>query len=214
MDDLNTSCQAFCPLRTSPGCSEYQVMWPWGHLIVGYLGYTIITRLRGTLPTQSTVIALAIGTQIPDLIDKPLAYWWLLPEGRSLAHSILFAIPVCAVLYVISQKHDHEALGFAFTVGYGSHLLADSWRHLLTGQFESVSFLLWPVVAAPNYSTDSFSAHWHDLATTLETINLQALLSNPLETFSLQLLFAGLVVLLWIGDGMPGLALLPRPDQN
>ena len=38
------------------------------------------------------MLALAIGTQLPDLIDKPLTYQFaVLPSGRSLGHSLFFA---------------------------------------------------------------------------------------------------------------------------
>ena len=63
-------------------------MWPWDHLAFGYVWYTLASRgWDGRPPSNAAAIALAVGTQFPDLVDKPLA-WWLdvLPAGRSLGH--------------------------------------------------------------------------------------------------------------------------------
>ena len=60
-------------------------MWPWGHLALGYLLHSPLARARfGRPPTDRATLLLVIGTQLPDLVDKPLA-WWLgvLPAGRS-----------------------------------------------------------------------------------------------------------------------------------
>jgi hypothetical protein len=61
-------------------------MWPWEHLAVGYLLYSVSCVLWGRYPTRIGVAALAFGTQFPDLVDKPLG-WWLgvLPSGQSFA---------------------------------------------------------------------------------------------------------------------------------
>ena len=60
-------------------------MLPWGHLAVGYLAYSLAVRVRsGGPPAGLAVAALAVGTQFPDLIDKPLVSWVsVLPSGRS-----------------------------------------------------------------------------------------------------------------------------------
>jgi hypothetical protein len=49
-------------------------MWPWGHLAVGYLLSAGAAYLRDhSSPRGLAVVALAAGTQLPDLLDKPLA---------------------------------------------------------------------------------------------------------------------------------------------
>ena len=65
-------------------------MWPWGHLAVGYLVYSGLSRWRfGRLPGSVATLAVALGTQLPDLVDKPLAWTVnVLASGRSLAHSL------------------------------------------------------------------------------------------------------------------------------
>jgi len=72
-------------------------MWPWGHLAVGYLLWSVLVRdRRFRPPTGAETLLLAVGTQFPDAVDKPLA-WSLgvLPNGRSLAHSVFLATALC-----------------------------------------------------------------------------------------------------------------------
>ena len=48
-------------------------MWPWEHLAIGYLAYSLLGRLAWRRPpTVGTAITVAFGTQFPDLVDKPL----------------------------------------------------------------------------------------------------------------------------------------------
>ena len=61
-------------------------MWPWEHLAFGYLLWSLWLRARGrSLPGDWEALVLVFATQLPDLVDKPLA-WQLgvLPGGRSL----------------------------------------------------------------------------------------------------------------------------------
>ncbi len=47
------------------------------------------------------LLIVCFGSLFPDFIDKPVAYANLIPWGRALMHSLLFAIPVVmiAVIY-------------------------------------------------------------------------------------------------------------------
>lgn len=178
-------------------------MWPWGHLAVGYLLYASFTRLANDrIPTASATIALAVGTQFPDLIDKPLA-WWLavLPNGRSLAHSIVTALLVVTVLGVVARRRGHLALAVSFAIGYLSHLFADALLPAITGDWYYLGFLGWPFVPAIEYETEqSFLAHF----ATLEL--------DPFHQF--ELLVVALALLVWYRDGAPGLrAVLTAPRR-
>lgn len=125
-------------------------MWPWGHLAVGYLCYVAIERLRsGRRPRGRPLAALALGTQFPDLVDKPLSWLSLVPAGRSLAHSLLAAALLAALAVALSRRYSGRPLGVAFGVGYLTHLLADAVRPLWLGAPGDLAFLLWPVVALP-----------------------------------------------------------------
>lgn len=125
-------------------------MWPWEHLAAGYLLYSGYVRLRRRRPPDANaVLVLAVATQLPDLVDKPLA--WLLgilPTGTSLAHSALLAGPLVFLFFLLARRVGRPALGSAFAIGYTSHLLGDvAYRHFV--EDESLGFLLWPLVPQP-----------------------------------------------------------------
>lgn len=170
-------------------------MWPWGHLAVGYLLYTAFVHLRDRrAPTDLATIALAVGTQFPDLVDKPLA-WSLgvLPNGRSLAHSLVTALLVVALVELVARRRGYGSIATAFAVGYFSHLVGDALYPALSGDYYSLGFLAWPVVAPIEYETEpSFLAHLTELSL------------DSLVAFEMGLGLA--VFVLWLADGMPGLA--------
>lgn len=128
-------------------------MWPPGHLAVGYLSYALYRRYRKDQPPKSVAtIALAVGTLLPDIVDKPLS-WTLtiLPSGRSLAHSVVTATVVSLVVGQYARAIDRAELGNAFAIGYGSHLLADLYTAVVAGDAETNWFLFWPIVPQEEY---------------------------------------------------------------
>lgn len=175
-------------------------MFPWGHAAVGYLIYRLIHRFRGAPwpPTDAQAIALLFGTQFPDLVDKPLAWGLgLLPSGRSLAHSLFTTTLIVVVVLVIARRERRDSAGWAFAVGYYSHLLGDSLLPLVQFDLSFLSFLLWPLQPAPPYPDATVFAE------RLVTINLQ----------SFTVLSLGLTIItvwLWIRDGHPGLRWMQR----
>ena len=177
-------------------------MWPWGHLAVGYLSYRLWRLVDvGRGPGERETVAVAIGTQFPDLVDKPLA-WSLgvLPHGRSLAHSLLTAVAVAALVGYALRRRNYDAEATAFTVGYASHLAADAIAPALGGEFRELGYLLWPVVPALEYgTTPSFASQFGSLT-----------LSPFLAA---ELALTVLAAALWFRDGAPGvgvLAAIPR----
>lgn len=172
-------------------------MWPWGHLALGYLVYSVGSRSvdRGP-PTDRTVVWLTVGTQFPDLVDKPLA-WYLhvLPVGRTLTHSALTAAVVIAALWIVLENH--RASSTAFSVGYVSHLFGDALRPALAGDYQSLAFLAWPVLPPVQYETEgSLFAHLANFDLT--------------STAGSEFVFALAILAVWIVDGMPGWGLLGR----
>lgn len=168
-------------------------MWPWGHLAVGYLLYSVFTHIRERRPPDGVAtIALALGTQFPDLVDKPLAWTFgIIPNGRSLTHSFLIAVVLVAVLEVVLRRRDNGAVATAFGIGYLSHLFGDALYPFLTGDYYLISFLAWPLVPAIEYPTEqNFAAHLRELT---------------LESFvSFEVALGLLVFMLWFYDGSPG----------
>lgn len=173
-------------------------MWPLGHAAVGYLCYTLATRGRaGDSPTSAAVVALLVGTQFPDLVDKPLA-WYLgvLPAGRSLAHSLVVLGPLCAGCYLLARRHERSELGVAFGVGALSHPLVDALPALWTPGLDA-AFLLYPIVGVETYEDGAPTA-------------IELLLATlPEPWFQLEFVLAALALTVWSRDGAPGLG-VPR----
>lgn len=134
-------------------------MLPWGHAAVGYLLYTALCRYQSdTPPAGPAVLALALGTQFADLLDKPLA-WYLgvLPSGRSLGHSIFVTIVLLAVVHRLATAIHRPALSIAFGVGHLFHLAGDTVYPLIDGEVGTLTFLLWPVVPQPGSGAGDYT---------------------------------------------------------
>lgn len=172
-------------------------MWPWGHLAVGYLLYAGFTRWRfDRSPQGGATLALALGTQFPDLVDKPLAWTFhLIPSGRSLAHSLLTATLVCVFVWLYARRRGRSIVGTAFAIGYVSHLFADALSPVLDGNYRYVSYLGWPVIDQPPYDPSiGFVGHFASITLT--------------PYFVFQLVLCAFALALWLRDGRPGVALL------
>ena len=113
-------------------------MLPWGHLAVGYLCYSLYVRLRHhPFPEGTAVFALAIGTQFPDLVDKPLA--WTLgvaPSGRSVGHSLVVAAILAAIVWMLVRRYGRSGEPIAVFISYLSHIVVDAAPAALAGNWE------------------------------------------------------------------------------
>lgn len=176
-------------------------MWPWEHAAIGYIAYSLLSRLREFRPSNGATLWLLLGTQLPDLIDKPLAWWFnILPGGRTLGHSLFFAIPVCVVVLVGLSYLDRREYGIAFVVGYALHLPADVISPMLFGGTPSFGFLFWPVVPANGSSGWEFGCE-------ITVSGILECVFGPLGVVYLlaELVLLGTAAVLWIRDGHPGL---------
>lgn len=184
-------------------------MWPWGHLALGYLCYAgYLGVWKRQAPRGWPVVALAVGTQFPDLVDKPLA-WWLgvLPAGRSLAHSALFALPFITVVLLLAAAVGRLDVGGAFGFGYLTHLPTDVVYPVLVGDGPDVAFLLYPLVEQEAYTGPPLLGRVNDLAG-----EFAAFLATPRGTAYLlgELALVGTALALWMVDGMPVLRAFGR----
>jgi membrane-bound metal-dependent hydrolase YbcI (DUF457 family) len=127
-------------------------MWPLGHLGVAYILLTLSARYtRESPPTRRTTVFLAFGSLLPDLIDKPLAWGFdLVPNGRSLAHSLLLLVPLCLLVGLLAHRYNRREYGVAVAIGALSHPFLDALPVLWNGE-ESATFLLWPVLSVQRY---------------------------------------------------------------
>lgn len=185
---------------------KQEAMWPWGHLAVGYLCYVALLEFRDAgRQTLFTLLAVAFGTQFPDLIDKPLA-WTLavLPSGRSFAHSLITAILIISVVTYVGRRLRHEETAIAFGVGYISHSLVDLGPSVIFGllkgdwsQLEWTTYLLWPLLPSPPYPNDS-SFYEHIVKLTVDPYLIA------------QFVLCAMAIAVWICSGMPGVTTVRR----
>ncbi|MDS0258489.1 metal-dependent hydrolase [Haloarcula sp. S1CR25-12] len=188
-------------------------MWPWEHLAVGYVVFSMWCRATGRdRPGTGAVVAVAVGSQFPDLVDKPLGWGTtLLPSGTSLAHSLLVALPVAVVAVALGRWLARPTVGVAFALSYLAHLPGDVVYPLLLGDEPKLAFLLWPVVPAePTPPTAVFGRAGKLFGEFL------AALSTPAGTAFLvvEAVLLGTAVLLWRADGHPGLELFRRRSAD
>lgn len=170
-------------------------MLPIAHPGVAYLLYAGIRRGLGREPpTGPAVIALVVGALLPDLIDQSLYYLFALPSPRTLAHSLLVAIPACLlVALAVRRGRVSSEVGVGFIVGYLSHPAADALWPFLYGAEDELGFLLWPYTTSPPYPSHRV----------LFEVGPIPILTTWIE---LGLLAAGIA--LWWRHGRPGLGLL------
>jgi|GEM_PF-1091801 len=171
-----------------------------------YVGYASVSSHR--LPIGWTLVPLAVASQLPDLVDKPLAYWGVLAYGRSLAHSVFAMVVICGSVWLLTRatsadRTDQTAqthrphtrvtrimtalrphLPAAFTIGYLAHLIGDSWALIARGDWLSARFLLYPVYRIPPSPSDDV-APW---------IRVLELYREPAASMQLELVVGAAVV--------------------
>jgi len=179
-------------------------VWPWEHLAFGYVLFSASTRLLDRRsPTDPEALAVAVATQFPDLIDKPLAWTFdVLPSGLSLAHSLSVATLLTAGTAALARRRGVPGQGLAVAIGYGSHLLGDAVYPVAFGDPVRTSFLLWPFLGGPQpASTLDGTDH---VVAAIDRVEL--LISTPIGPWALLLegLLLGGAVGVWLADGTPG----------
>lgn len=184
-------------------------MWPWGHLAVGYVAFSALARVGlATRPSDRGAVVLAVATQLPDLIDKPLAWQFgLLSNGIGAAHSLLVGVPAAVALGVALWSRGHRESGLAVAVGYVTHVLGDILFGVLFSRPPVLPAFLWPAFAAPAAPAPGLGAK------TLQLLaDSRALLAGATGRtyFLLEALLLAGTVALWILDGKPGWGLLRR----
>jgi membrane-bound metal-dependent hydrolase YbcI (DUF457 family) len=186
-------------------------MWPWEHAAFGYLLCSVAARAAGRSPRTAAVLGALLGTQLPDLIDKPLA-WGLgvFPTGHGAAHSVFAALAVAALAWRArprdgTRSGPRQAGWLGLAIGYWSHLVGDAVDPLRSGGGVAVERLLWPLVTAEPYARD------YGLARGLVYIGEFAVAVTVLEPAALaSLIVPAAALALWVADGAPGLGTARR----
>jgi hypothetical protein len=143
---------------------------PLGHAAFAYLTYVTVAAATGrNLPARWALVPLAVGSQFPDLIDKPLAFYGLLASGRSMGHSVFVAaVFVGGVAWILGRSRDRARVDgwryrlatvtpSALAVGYATHLVGDILAPVLAGRLWDARFLLWPLASVPRSPVDGVS---------------------------------------------------------
>lgn len=165
-------------------------MLPPVHLVVGYLSYSLYSRWRYGRPPIGWLAAVAVlASAIPDLIDRPLYWLSITPVGRTVGHSLLFALALIALVRLVASRRGHTDVAAAFAIGYLSHIASDVPWHLLSGEYHELGFLLWPVTPMPPYTG---------------TTTLGVFAGVEVTTLWLEALVVGCGLALWMADGAPG----------
>ncbi|MEM4781915.1 MAG: metal-dependent hydrolase [Halalkalicoccus sp.] len=165
-------------------------MLPPVHLVVGYLSYSLYSRWRYGRPPVARLAAVAVlASAVPDLLDRPLYWLSITPVGRTVGHSLLFALPLIALVWLVARRRGRPRSGVAFAIGYLSHLASDVPWHLLSEEYHELGFLLWPVTHMPPYTG---------------TTTLGAVAGIEVTTLWLEALVVGCGLALWVADGAPG----------
>ena len=187
-------------------------MWPWEHVLFAYVFYSIYVHLRWQKgPLDAPTVALAVGSVIPDLIDKPLAWQFgVFDSGYALAHSAFVAVPLAAAIYLFADRRGHGSVGAAYGVGHLFHIAGDVLPvSLAHGAFDPTP-ALWPIAGSPR-PADRMTVSFFDGVYTLlsEYVSVLATLEvTPVIALQIGSLIFGLV--LWTHDGFPGPRLLIR----
>jgi membrane-bound metal-dependent hydrolase YbcI (DUF457 family) len=123
-------------------------MSPIEHFIIAVIpvgtAILLFTRRR---PPASVIGAAFVGSQFPDLIDKPLAFYsGAIPTGRVFMHSLPVAIPFLLAVGVYGWRTNTNMLSLAFVFGHLSHIIGDTYQTLLGPNPALSPDLLWPFV--------------------------------------------------------------------
>ncbi|WP_408958830.1 metal-dependent hydrolase [Natrinema sp. 74] len=177
-------------------------MWPWEHLAFAYVLYSLTANviLRRSPSAHETII-VAIASQLPDLIDKPLAWSLGITEtGYSIGHSIIVAPVICLVAYAVADRWDARSLAGAFSIAYLSHPAADVLSRILRGEVIDFRMLLWPIASPPAGADGGFTDH-------VVRYLLGYVYLLMMEGLTVQVAFQALlgvsVLALWLSDGAP-----------
>jgi hypothetical protein len=161
-------------------------------------------------PAGAPTLVLAFATQLPDLVDKPLNWWFSVFDGRGIAHSLLAVTAFCVLAAIVARKYDRGELAVALSIGLYTHLLGDAWHALLSGQFERAAFLVWPLLPAPTYPKDSLFDHLDAWLSYLRMVPHLSPMEFLTSGFGFQVLLSLVLFGIWAFDGFPGVGTLWR----
>jgi hypothetical protein len=186
-------------------------MFPWEHLAVGYVFYSVGVRVLDARPPDwVAAAAVLLGSQFPDLVDKPASWLFdVFPTGVSVAHSVFVAVPVAVAVAVFARQLGRTDAGLAFGTSYLLHLPADAlYGAILRGRPSEFSVFLWPVDSKETHAPGGFLVNVEHYLSRYPEFFTNA---DALRFLGFELLLLGLALALWVLDGTPG---LPGPHPR
>lgn len=124
-------------------------MFPHQHFIVAIVpvvAYVMVSDRR--LPSIHLLGIVFLGSQFPDLVDKPLAHQFVvLPSGRVFMHSLPIVLPLLVLLGVYGWRTDRRRLSAAFAFAHLSHVFTDHLTALRSPTPQLPPELLWPILS-------------------------------------------------------------------
>lgn len=178
-------------------------MWPWEHVVVGYVVYSLGSHLlRRGPPRAAETLVVALASLLPDLIDKPLA-WSLdvVATGYGPAHSVFLALPLVGFVGTAWAILGRPQRGAAFGVGYLLHLAGDLLHNATGGSDLAPEIVLWPLrTYEPSGPRAGFL---RESVMRFGQFRSEMLAGNLSLYARAQIVLFALAVLLWVYDGTP-----------
>lgn len=177
-------------------------MLPWEHLLFGYVSYSVLSRVAWSRPpSDKSALAVALATQMPDLVDKPLS-WTLgiIMTGYGPAHSVFVGLPGMMLVAGAARTRD-RLVAIAALVGYVSHLVTDVLALRANGP--NFGRLLWPL--APQVPYESNISFIERFGTYVGIFLFQMMHPENLVLVLGYVAILSLGAVLWVLDGTPGI---------
>lgn len=181
-------------------------MMPWEHGFAGYIIYSLFLHaVYRESPTSEEAVVVVLGSLLPDLVDKPLAWGFnVFSSGYAIGHSTFFALPASIAVVWLTSSRGRSRIGWAFAVGYLLHLVADlATEYFLDGNL-ALELILWPIRSDGGEGDTSFSEEFTgNVVEYVHWVSRQAASDDP-DPYLFVILGIGIFgVLLWVYDGMP-----------
>lgn len=176
-------------------------MWPWEHVIVGYLAYSLFSRVVfRESPGGAAALSVIVGSLLPDLIDKPLAWQFgAFETSYALGHSVFFAVPVAVVAAATARYLGRPRTGAGFSMAYLLHLPSDLLPPYVRYGTVAIDRLLWPIRATRSEPhVDLADGFLHFFLPYVDRL----VAGDPYLMAHVGLGIA--TVVLWLADGAPG----------
>lgn len=178
-------------------------MWPWEHVIVGYLAYSLFSHVAvRASPGGLEAATVVVASVLPDAIDKPLAWeFGVVSSGYGIGHSVFVAVPLSIVAGLLARRLGRPRAGVAFGVGYLLHLPGDVVDAYARGGVFVPELALWPVATVDaGYEPVGFAVEFSRL---FGYYRRDLLGSDPSTYVLVHLGLAAFALLVWLLDGAP-----------